>query len=205
MKSYKIAQNIEKKEKNIKKDVFFYSIFTISCIVFLFSLNLLNFSFSKDFLNSLKNTIQTLKPTEELFDDNGGVRLVSILFPITSTQVNSQILNFKFKIDSYDNAVSNDGVITLNNPSGLLYANESGYIQIESLNNEYDELKIKHNLGTESVYSGKFIFGVKDGQYVEKGEPLAVVLSPKLEFYITNNGEIISTLVISQGELSWID
>lgn len=205
MKSYKIAQNIEKKEKNIKKDVFFYSIFTLSCIVFLFSLNLLNFSFSKDFLNSLKNTIQTLKPTEELFDDNGGVRLVSILFPITSTQVNSQILNFKFKIDSYDNAVSNDGVITLNNPSGLLYANESGYIQIESLNNEYDELKIKHNLGTESVYSGKFIFGVKDGQYVEKGEPLAVVLSPKLEFYITNNGEIISTLVISQGELSWID
>ncbi len=205
MKSCKFMQKIAEKEINNKKNIFFYSIFTISCIVFLFCLNLLNLPFSKIFLNSLKKTIQTLKPTEELFDDNGGVRLVSILFPITSTQVSNQILNFKFKIDYYDSALSNDGVIQLNNPSGLIYANESGYIHLEYLNQECDELKIVHNLGTESVYSGKFIFGVKDGQYVEKGEPLAVVLSPILEFYITNNGEIISTLVINQGELSWID
>lgn len=192
-------------EDNVCKGIFFYTIFTLSFIVSLFCLNLLNLPFSRDFLKSLKTTIQTLKPTEELFDDNGGVRLVSILFPITSTQVSNQILNFKFKIDSYDDAISNDGIITLNNPSGILYANENGCIHIEYLNQECDELRIAHTLGTESVYSGKFIFGVKDGQYVEKGEPLAVVLSPKLEFYIMNNGEIISTLIINQGELSWTD
>lgn len=203
IKAKKIKTNLKQKEN--KRDYFFYFSLIFSCFIFLFCLEISSLKISKDFLQSLKQTIQTVKPTEELFDDNGGVKLVSILFPVSSQEVNSQILNFKFKVEQYDTALNNDGIITLFNPSGLIYATESGCVTITELSDEVDELKIEHALGIETVYSGKFIFGVKDNEFVQKGQPLAVILSPKLEFFITHNDEILQNISLVQGELVWQD
>ena len=199
------AKKIEKVVKKTNKTGFALLVTVLSSLIILFSLNISSHQISRDFLQSIKETVETVKPTEELFDDSGGVKLVSILFPITTREVSNQLLNFKFKLDGYDNYSSNGGLITFYNPSGIIYASESGNVKITEVDDDCDELKIIHALNTETIYSGKFIFGVKDGQYIEKGAPLAVVLSPKLEFCITNNGEIISEISLVQGELVWRD
>jgi len=203
MKSIKIISFFIKKKECCDEHNFIFHFITYFVLIIMFCLSFVSVPFAKNFIHSLQKTIETIKPTEELFNDSGAVKLVSVLFPMSSIEVSSQIANFSLNIDDYENCKNDNGVLTFENANGLIYAGESGVVHIKEIDDENDELVIQHGMGIESVFCGKFNLGVSDGQYVSKGEPLCMIAGEDLQFYISFNNLIFTDLEYVNGEFVW--
>lgn len=177
-------------------------IFLSSVIVFCFlCLNLFNNQFLDHLAQGIKYTLQSTKPTEELFDDTGEVKLVSVLFGEESCVVSTMPLDYDLKLSQYSNIENFNGIIFVKEASGILYAPTFGKIKIKNLENGLNELTIHHFGNFSSIFTGNFNLGVFDGQIVDKNYPLAL-LTGDIEFYLELDGEIIDVYEFN-GESLW--
>ena len=178
-------------------------VIVMAILVLIFGINITKIDFVEKLMLSLKISIESSKPTEELFDDTGKVKLINVLFPEQYKQVSSAFLNIELKLDEYASITSNDGVLTLVKPNGLLYAPESGVVSVKNLSDGVSEIALCHNAGFSSFFSGHIGAGIRNGQYVQKGMPIALLCGDNIEFFITGNDEIITSLAFHEGELLW--
>ncbi len=178
------------------KNIFALIVVVIVC----FSINLLDKNFWNNIMESIKTTLESTKPTEQLFDDTGGVKLVSILFNENSCLVSTTPIDYDLKFDNYDNIVNDNGIITIVGASGLLYAPYYGEISVNKLVDNLTQIIIKHSNNLETIFSGVFGLGIKSGEVVEKGQPIALMLSD-MQFYIKQNQTIVDNYDKSENEL----
>ena len=187
--------------KNIFAVLKLKNIFALIVVVIIcFSINLLDKNFWNNIMESIKTTLESTKPTEQLFDDTGGVKLVSILFNENSCLVSTTPIDYDLKFDNYDNIVNDNGIITIVGASGLLYAPYYGEISVNKLVDNLTQITIKHSNNLETIFSGVFGLGIKSGEVVEKGQPIALMLSD-MQFYIKQNQTIVDNYDKSENEL----
>ena len=176
--------------------IFLAMIVIVACL----AINLLDKNFFKNLTSSIRNTLQSTKPTEELFDDTGGVKLVSVLFGENSCIVSTMPLDYDLKLSQYSKLENNNGIILVKQASGVLYAPTDGEIKIKRLENGLNELTIKHSSNFATVFTGDFNVGVKEGQFVEKNYPIALLVGD-LEFYLKLNDDIIESFDFNEESL----
>ena len=181
------------------KNIFFVIIVAICCL----AVNLIDRSFWDDLVQSIKTTLESAKPTEELFDDTSGVKLVSVLFKENSCLVSTAPIDYDLQLTDYENFVNDDGFITIIGAKGILYAPYKGEIEITELVDNLTQITIKHSDDLCTVFSGKFGLGIKNGDIVKKGQPLALMLSD-MQFYIKQGDDIVDNFD-SSGEVLWND
>jgi len=204
MKKIERAVIINRIKKITRFDkLFFSSICALSVAIALFAINLVNIPIANNIMQSLKAVANTLKPYEELFDDSGRVKFVSSFFK-NVTPISSIANNLDLKFDYYESVSSIDGNITIKNPEGLIYSTDSGIISIIELD-EISEIKIEHENGLSSIFFGLFGYGVKSGDYVTKGQALALIESDYIQFSVEYYGDIIENFIYSDGVLVWQD
>lgn len=178
------------------KYIFVALVIVICCM----SINLIDRTFWNNLVESVRTTLESTKPTEELFDDTGGVKLISVLFKEDSCLVSTTPIDYDLQISNFDNFVNEQGCITIIGASGILYAPYQGEIKIDNLVDNITQITIIHSNNLSTVFSGEFGLGIKDGQKVQKGQPLAIMLSD-MQFYIIQGDEILNNYDSSGEEL----
>ena len=181
------------------KNIFFVIIVAICCL----TVNLIDRSFWDNLVESIKTTLESAKPTEELFDDTSGVKLVSVLFKENSCLVSTEPIDYDLQLTDYENFINDSGIITVIGAKGILYAPFKGEIEITELVDNFTQITIKHSEDLCTVFSGKFGLGIKNGDNVRKGQPLALMLSD-MQFYLKQGDEIIDNFN-SSGDEKWND
>jgi len=192
-----------KKIKNIICSIKFrYVVLSVFVLLCVSSVSIIDKNFWGTLLDSIKTTLESTKPTEELFDDTGRVKYVSVLFDKNSCLVSAQPFDYELSFKNYDNFINNDGCITIIGCSGVLYAPSSGKVHINVLTDGVTEIQVEHNSQFVSVFAGQLGLGVKDDDFVQKGQPLAILLGD-LQFFVSQNGEILDTIDFFNGETLW--
>ena len=181
------------------KNIFFVIIIGICCL----TINVIDRSFWDNLVESIKTTLESAKPTEELFDDTSGVKLVSVLFKENSCLVSTEPIDYDLQLTDYENFINDSGIITVIGAKGILYAPFKGEIEITELVDNFTQITIKHSEDLCTVFSGKFGLGIKNGDNVRKGQPLALMLSD-MQFYLKQGDEIIDNFN-SSGDEKWND
>ncbi len=184
---------------SIKFKYILLSVFVLICAS---SISFIDKNFWNTLLDSVKTTLESTKPTEELFDDTGRVKYISVLFDKNSCLVSAQPFDYELRFQNYDNFINNDGCITIVGASGILYAPSSGKVHINALTDGVTEIKIEHNSQFMSVFAGQIGLGVNNDVFVQKGQPLAILLGD-LQFFVLQNGEILDSIDFSNGEMLW--
>lgn len=179
-----------------------YFILTCLILIVALSISFINKNFWNTLLDSIKTTLESAKPTEELFDDTGRVKYVSVLFDKNSCLVSIQPVDYELSFYNYDNFFNDNGCITILGASGVLYAPYDGTIHIKNLTDGVVELEIEHNSQFKSFFAGQFGLGVKNNDYVKKGQAIAILLGD-LQFFMSQDDEIIDSIDFSNGELLW--
>ena len=191
-----------KKIRNIITTINFktLSIFLIIAIS-LSSVCIIDKKFMSNLVDSIKNTLQSTKPTEELFDDTSEVKLVSVLFGENSCIVTTTPLDYDLNLKNYQNFINNNGYITVLGVNDILYAPYSGIIKIDNLSDGIIQITLCHNEKFRTIFSGNFGMGIMSGELIKKGQPLAFI-NGDMQFYIEMNGEILD-IFDNSGELLW--
>lgn len=192
-----------KRIKNIICSIKFrYILISLIVLMCAMSISFIDRNFWNTLLNSVKTTLESTKPTEELFDDTGKVKYISVLFDKNNCLVSAQPFDYELCFKNYNNFINNDGCITIVGASGILYAPASGKVRICALTDGVAEIKIEHTSQFVSVFAGQIGLGVKDDVFVQKGQPLAILFGD-LQFFVSQNGEILDSLDFSNGEILW--
>ncbi len=182
----------------IKLKYVFYILTIAVCIL---SVGLIDKSFWSNLSDSIKTTLESTKPTEELFDDTSGVKLINVLFGENSCLVSTTPIDYDLKFAYYDNIVNNDGIMTVVGASGILYSPYAGTVDINHFTDGNCELIIDHGNNLHSVFSGQLGIGVKVGDYVQKGQPIALLLGD-IQYYLKQGSDIIDNIE-SSGDAIW--
>lgn len=194
-----------KKLKNIICLIKFkYIFFAVLAVTIISSFTIIDRDFWSNFANSIRTTLESTKPTEELFEDAGRVKLINVLFNHNTCLVSTEPFDYNLKLSNYDNILNNDGCITVINASGILNAPYFGKVSVKHLADGLTEIKITHNSNFCTIFSGKLGLGVNDEEYVQKGQPIALLLGD-LQFFISQNDEIVNNIDFSKGEILWKD
>lgn len=184
---------------SIKIKYIMLSVFVLLCASVV---TIVDKNFWNTLVDSVKTSLESTKPTEELFDDTGRVKFISVLFDKNSCLVSTQPLDYQLTFNDYSGVVNDDGCITIVGASGILYSPLDGKISIKKLSDGITEVKIEHTSTLASVFSGQIGIGVNDGERIEKGQPLALLLGD-LQFFLTQGDEIIDSIDFSEGEILW--
>ena len=158
-------------------------------------------NFVPNLVDSIKNTLQSTKPTEELFDDTSGVKLVSVLFGENSCIVTTTPLDYDLNLNNYKNFTNSNGYITVIGLNEILYAPYGGIIKLEELCDGLTQITLYHNDNFRTIFSGNFGVGIKDGDLIQKGQPMAFV-NGDMQFYLEMDGDIIN-IFENSGEMLW--
>lgn len=192
-----------KRLKNIICSIRFrYIVLSVAILFCVSAVSVFDKNFWNTLVESIKTSLASTKPTEELFDDTGRVKFISVLFDKNSCLVSTQPLDYELCFADYNGVVNDDGCITIVGASGILYAPLSGEVTVTNLADNITEIQITHNSEMTSVFSGHIGIGVNDGDTIAKGQPIALLLGD-LQFFITQAGEIVDTIDFSEGEILW--
>ena len=172
----------------------------LSILICGLTLGLIDRGFWNNLTDSIKTTLESTKPTEELFDDTSGVKLINVLFGDNSCLVSTTPIDYDLQFSNYDNFINNNGVVTIIGANGILYAPYGGEITVNNLVDNVTEITINHGNNLYTIFSGKFGLGVKTGDFVLKGQPLALILGDT-SFYIKQGTQIIDNFINSEESL----